>query len=76
MCSALFFSSAFEYVIVKDVGQAGSFDEAVKGVEAIVHTVSTLTAHFPVFWEGRKNEQLDEPAPATLSFAFRRLLFT
>ncbi|EJT96899.1 D-lactaldehyde dehydrogenase [Dacryopinax primogenitus] len=33
----------FEYVIVKDITVDGAFDEAVKGVHAVVHTASPVT---------------------------------
>ncbi|KAL7416415.1 putative dihydrokaempferol 4-reductase [Mrakia frigida] len=36
----LFKGKPFEYVIVEDVGKDDAFDEAVKGVEAVVHTAS------------------------------------
>ncbi|KZV64905.1 NAD(P)-binding protein [Peniophora sp. CONT] len=36
------FEGKFEYVIVKDVLQDGAFDEAVKGVNLIVHSLSPV----------------------------------
>ncbi|WVQ82102.1 hypothetical protein IAT38_004230 [Cryptococcus sp. DSM 104549] len=33
----------FEYVIVKDIGEEGAFDEAVKGVEGVAHVASPVT---------------------------------
>lgn len=30
----------FSYIVVEDIGKADAFDEAVKGVDAIMHTAS------------------------------------
>ncbi|KAL7421067.1 low-affinity phosphate transporter [Cryptotrichosporon argae] len=35
--------SSFEYVIVKDIAEAGAFDEAVKGVDGVAHVASPVT---------------------------------
>ena len=37
------FASNFEIVIVKDLGQAGAFDGAVKGVDGIAHIASPIS---------------------------------
>ncbi|KIJ56315.1 hypothetical protein M422DRAFT_150365, partial [Sphaerobolus stellatus SS14] len=37
------FGGQFEYVIVEDVPKNGTFDEAVKDVDAVVHTASPVT---------------------------------
>jgi nucleoside-diphosphate-sugar epimerase len=36
------FGDKFEYVLVPDITQEGAFDEAVKGVDAIIHTASPV----------------------------------
>jgi len=35
----------FQYVIVGDIAEPGAFDEAVKGVDAVIHTASPVTVH-------------------------------
>ncbi|QIX00613.1 hypothetical protein AMS68_006130 [Peltaster fructicola] len=39
------YSSQLEFVIVKDITRAGAFDEAVKGVDGIVHVASPIPNH-------------------------------
>ncbi|KAG8740258.1 methylglyoxal reductase (NADPH-dependent) gre2 [Ceratobasidium sp. 414] len=37
------YGEKFQYAIVKDMSEGGAFDEAVKGVDAVVHTASPCT---------------------------------
>lgn len=46
----------FEYVIVEDIAEPGSFDEAVKGVDGIAHTAS------PFYIDAATPEELIDPA--------------
>lgn len=48
----------FEYVIVSDLENANAFDEAVKGVDAIMHTAS------PFHWNVAKPDDFIKPAVA------------
>ncbi|ORY35474.1 dihydrokaempferol 4-reductase [Naematelia encephala] len=47
---------SFEYVIVKDIGEDGAFDEAVKGVDAVAHMAS------PYHFNADDPEELRVPA--------------
>lgn len=46
----------FQYVIVKDIAEAGAFDEAVKGVDAVAHTAS------PFHFQAEDPQDLIDPA--------------
>ncbi|KAL7412576.1 D-lactaldehyde dehydrogenase [Mrakia frigida] len=52
----LFKGKPFSYVIVEDIGKPDAFDEAVKGVEGVVHTAS------PFHWNAASLEELTDPA--------------
>ncbi|KZO94395.1 NAD(P)-binding protein [Calocera viscosa TUFC12733] len=40
------FSSKLEYVIVEDITKEGAFDEAIKGMDAVLHTASPVPDNF------------------------------
>ncbi|KZT58723.1 NAD(P)-binding protein [Calocera cornea HHB12733] len=46
----------FEYVVVDDITKDGAFDEAVKGVQAVLHTAS------PVVFDVKHPDELIKPA--------------
>ncbi|KAG6336084.1 hypothetical protein ID866_3010 [Astraeus odoratus] len=50
------YGEQFEIVVIEDMTKEGAFDEAVKGVDAIVHTAS------PAHLNARHPEELIEPA--------------
>ncbi|KZT51580.1 NAD(P)-binding protein [Calocera cornea HHB12733] len=49
------FGDKFEYSVVEDITEEGAFDEAIRGVDAVLHTASPVPENFVGTYESAKS---------------------